>query len=313
MSVGFARAVADGLRYNRVTVTFEPGWERKGNGQSFPNGKPLGLLTHHTGGDYGSGLSVLVNGRPDLSPPLCNNCTYPDGRIHIIAAHPANHAGASGGKSMGPLPTTTSFNRLMWGNEIMYPGSTPMTREQYRSACILGGVISGILGYTTTEYCRLHAETSVTGKWDAGAGKGPGIPLDGRQFRADIWPLLTASHTAASEEEDMLSWEVSGRGRKVIICPTGSMSANKREAWLSAAVAALTGPGWIQVYAQGPVRGVNDWRWTEKDLAPAPPPDNHVRRPWKQIKDGTTHLVVSWDLGNASEGASLCLETIPTA
>lgn len=207
MSVGFARAVEQGLRHNGVPVSFEPGWESRGNGQSFPNGKPLGLITHHTGADYGAGLSILVKGRSDLPGPLCNCSTYPDGRIHIIAAHPANHAGASGGRSMGPLPTTTLFNRVVWGNEVMFPGTKPWTPQQYRSARVLAGVICGILGYRNAEHCRSHAETSRTGKWDPGAGRGPGIPFDMASFRRNVWAALhqpTGDDDMSAEAEKLI-------------------------------------------------------------------------------------------------------------
>jgi hypothetical protein len=193
MSVGFANAVADGLRYNGITVTFEPGWETRGNGLVFPNGRPEGLITHHTGSGYGAGLSTLIVGRPDLSPPLCNCCTYPDGRIHIIAAHVANHAGASGGKSMGPLPTTTLFNPRVWGNEVMFPGTQPWTPAQYNSARILAGVICGILGRPSPEWARGHWETSISGKWDPGVGNGTATPFDMNRFRREIMPALQAA------------------------------------------------------------------------------------------------------------------------
>lgn len=199
MSVGFANAVADGLRYNNVAVSFEPGWQTRGNGQVFPGGKPIGLITHHTGDNYGAGLSILVNGRSDLDPPLCNCCTYPDGRIHIIAAHVANHAGAAGGPSMGPLPITGLFNRLVWGNEVMFPGTKAWTAAQYRSARVLSGVIAGILGYRNNEYTRGHYETSREGKWDPGAGTGAGIHFDMARFRAEVWDAL--QNTAARTKE----------------------------------------------------------------------------------------------------------------
>jgi N-acetylmuramoyl-L-alanine amidase-like protein len=202
VSVGFARAVEQGLRRNSVPVSFEPGWETRGNGQSFPDGKPQGLITHHTGADYGSGLPILVKGRSDLPGPLCNACTYPDGRIHIIAAHPANHAGASGGRSMGPLPTTTLFNRLVWGNEVMFPGTKPWTPQQYRSARVLAGVICGILGYRDAEHCRGHAETSRAGKWDPGAGRGAGVPFDMASFRRNVWAALHQPPVTRSPRRD---------------------------------------------------------------------------------------------------------------
>lgn len=102
---------------------------------------------------------------------------------------------------------------------------------------------------------------------------------------------------------------ISGVGRTVLICPTGDASAPKRQVWLSAAVLDLRGPGWIQAYAQGTASGIDEWRWTETDLAPGP--HNLLRRPWRELTNNTTHLVVSWDLSRASEGGMLCLETRP--
>lgn len=304
MSVGFANAVATGLRYNAVPVSFEPGWETRGNGYAFPGGQPQGLITHHTGSGYGAGLAILINGRPDLDGPLCNCCTYPDGRIHIIAAHPANHAGASGGRSMGPLPVTRLFNSRVWGNEVMYPGTQPWTAAQYRSARVLAGVICGILG-VSVEHARAHAETSITGKWDPGKGEGPGVTFPMDRFRAEVWAALHAVHS--EEDNSMQNISIRGTGRTVLICPTGEASALNRQVWLSAAALDLRGPGWIQVYAQGSAGGVNEWRWTEADLAPGP--HNLLRRPWRELENRTTHLVVSWDLSKATEGGTLCLET----
>jgi hypothetical protein len=310
MSVGFANAVADGLRHNGVVVSFEPGWETRGNGYTFPNGRPQGLITHHTGSDYGTGLSILVNGRSDLDPPLCNCCTYPDGRIHIIAAQPANHAGAAAGKSLGPFTPGGLFNPRVWGNEVMYPGTLPWTKQQYRSARVLGAVICGILGYKDAEHVRGHYETSGEGKWDPGIGQGSGLSFPMAVFRSETWSAVAHEISEVGYEEDeMIPFEISGKGRKVIICPTGSMAANNRRAWLSAACAAVNGPAWIQVYAQGATDGINPWRWTEKELTPSP--QNLVKRVVEPLKDKTTHLVVSWDLTNCPEGGSLLLETLP--
>lgn len=204
MSVGFALAVVEGLRYNGVPVSFEPGWQTRGNGYVFPGGKPEGLIIHHTGAPYDGGLSILVGGRRDLPPPLCNSGGYADGRVHIIAAHVANHAGASGGRSMGPLPVTRLFNPRVWGHEVMYPGSAPMTVAQYRSARVLGGVISGTLGRPTPEWVRSHFETSRTGKWDIGAGEGPGVPFDMNRFRAEIWSALQGDDDMSAEAEKLI-------------------------------------------------------------------------------------------------------------
>lgn len=185
MSVAFARAVVDGCRAHGIRVHEHPGCYARGNGQTsaFEGG-----LIHHAAVPFDGGLSLLVNGRSDLSGPLCNMAGYSNGDLLLVAAHPANHAGASGGRSMGPLPVTRSFNKIVWGLEIMYPGVVPMTAQQYRSAQIMGGVISGILRRPNPEWIRAHAECSITGKWDPGYA--PNKTIDMRAFRAGIWGAL---------------------------------------------------------------------------------------------------------------------------
>lgn len=156
------------------------GASNRGNGQTW--GTLAGGIMHHTATAYGKAPSVLINGRPDLSGPLCNTAGEEDGTIAFVAYNPANHAGASGGRSMGPLPVTRSFNKIVWGHEIVYPGTAPMTAAQYRSATALAASIAAVVG-TGTECIRAHAETSITGKWDPGYASGRTIDM--AQFRRD--------------------------------------------------------------------------------------------------------------------------------
>lgn len=117
------------------------------------------------------------------------------------------------------------------------------------------------------------------------------------------------SPTSPAEEDDMQNYPITGKGRMVLDCPTGSAAANDRKAWLSATLLDPTdGNAWVQVYAQGDARGVNSWRWAGTDLKAAA--DNNLARPWKELTDGTTKLVISWDL-TTSPGGTLCLETQP--
>jgi len=154
---------------------------------------------HHTATGYGIALPgtgvgrLLINGRSDLRGPLCNYAGNDDGSITVIAAHPANHAGASGGRSMGPLPTTTSFNRRVLGLEIVYPGTRPMRPAQYRAALVWANAVAAVCGRGDLQRIRAHAETSVTGKWDP--GDAPGRTIDMAAFRdaardleADVTP-----------------------------------------------------------------------------------------------------------------------------
>lgn len=60
---------------------------------------PAGVVVHHTGdkGRGDSGLGVLVHGRPDLNGPLCNGSPRENGRLALISAGRANHAGPGSG------------------------------------------------------------------------------------------------------------------------------------------------------------------------------------------------------------------------
>lgn len=180
-------------------VTFEPGWETRGNGLQ---GNYEGCLVHHTASPSSAARpfptrSVLIGGRSDLPGPLCNVagpwCADNDPLLHVIAAFPANHAGASGGRSMGPLPVSSLFNPRVLGLEIDYAGSTPMTGGQRRAALIFTRGTTSVLG-RSTEYARAHAETSITGKWDAGYASGKTIDM--AAFRRDA-----AAITAAQEDD----------------------------------------------------------------------------------------------------------------
>lgn len=204
MSVTQSRAIVARLRALGVTVIEHPGCYTRGNGQTSAY---VGGIMHHTAGDDNS-LPVVVGGRPNLPPPLCNTLGRRDGSIVLVAAHPANHAGASGGRSMGPLPVTTLFNKRVWGHEIDYPGLRPMSEVQYWSAVKLGAVLCDVLG-VGAESIRAHAETSVTGKWDPGRGNGRAETIDMGGFRNDIKIMRAGggASPAPSTGDDMPSIE----------------------------------------------------------------------------------------------------------
>jgi hypothetical protein len=179
---GTVRQVADWLRARGVVVHEWAGCYGRSAG-----GSPdfVGGIVHHTGSGTAPGWAyqTLVSGRSDLAGPLCNFAGNVDGSLTIIADGVANHAGASGGRSMGPLPVTKSFNRRVMGIEIVYPGSSPMSSAQYRTACLWAKAVATICGGGNIESVRAHAETSITGKWDPGYA--PGRTIDMAQFRRD--------------------------------------------------------------------------------------------------------------------------------
>ncbi len=193
MSVELTLRAVEIFRSFGVPVTFEPGWDRRGNGQSSAY---QGGIVHHTGGAYNATCpGILIYGRSDLSGPLCNFAGLSGGGIHVVAAHPANHAGASGGPSNGPFPRTTLFNRLVMGLEICYPGNTPMTDAEYHTAKVFAYAMKVLFG--DIERARGHAETSVEGKWDPGYSPGRTISMSG--FRSDALNF--------QEGEDEMSWD----------------------------------------------------------------------------------------------------------
>lgn len=175
-----------------LTVTFEPGWDTRGNGYA---ANYVGVSEHHTGTPSSATnpfptRRLLRDGRTGLSGPLCNSAGPADASIHIVAAHPANHAGSSGGRSMGPLPVTKLFNPRMWGHEIDYAGSAPMLVGQYVAAtiwahCLLRALVEfRQIPVFDPQRVRAHAETSVTGKWDPGYA--PEKTIDMAAFRAAV-------------------------------------------------------------------------------------------------------------------------------
>jgi len=203
--VSVARIQEISNRFAAVTgraVHFQPGWQSRGNGQTSAY---EGAVVHHTAtASANANLGVLINGRSDLSGPLTNFCTWDNGDIGVIAAHPANHAGASGGYNTAPLPRTSLFNKAVIGNEIIYPGASPMSAAQYRSAVILARLTVDVVGYGDVQRIKAHAETSITGKWDPGYA--PSKTINMQQFRADaaaIGQVFTPAPSTVDEENKM--------------------------------------------------------------------------------------------------------------
>lgn len=199
MSVARCREINARLRAASITVHEYPGCWTRGNGltPAYEGGTP-----HHTASAFGIALpntaigKLLANGRADLDGPLCNYAGNDDGSVTFIAAFPANHAGASGGRSMGPLPTTRLFNPRVLGLEIVYPGTVPMRTAQYRTALIWSRIVADVVGYANIQRIRAHAETSITGKWDP--GQAPNVTINMPAFRT----AAAVAHAPAKPPED---------------------------------------------------------------------------------------------------------------
>lgn len=82
------------LRDAGLEVVEHPGWQSRGHGDMRTI---KGVLCHHTAGPLKGeipDLNILVNGRPDLSGPLCNLGLGRSGKFYMIAAGKGWHAGA---------------------------------------------------------------------------------------------------------------------------------------------------------------------------------------------------------------------------
>lgn len=122
------------------------------------------------------------------------------------------------------------------------------------------------------------------------------------------WEVFLDMIEKETEDERMRidNYDLRGQGARILLYPIGGMSADNIEAWVSASTLAMTGPGFIRVFAQGEKSGMHQWVWDEKDLTQSP--DNLVKRPGMYLKDGVTKLVVDWDLRSAKHGGVLCVE-----
>ncbi len=72
-----------------------PGWKTRSNTNGWSPTGVSGCMHHHTGDDGpdGADRAVLVKGRPGLRGPLANFGVTDRGRVEIISAGAANHAG----------------------------------------------------------------------------------------------------------------------------------------------------------------------------------------------------------------------------
>lgn len=210
MSVSFATSVMQGIADLGVPTHIEPGAYARGNGQTSAY---AGHSVHHTAGGWNDGTdSILISGRAGLSGPLCNTAIWRNGTLALVAAHPANHAGASGGWDTAPLPVTGMFNRLMWGTEVQYPGVTPMSDEQYASALVQAHVVLRVLGKAGDyRWCKFHQGTSIQGKIDPAYATNPVKTYSIAEFRkaipGEIQARLSGTSSATGDSwQAILDW-----------------------------------------------------------------------------------------------------------
>ncbi|AWY03645.1 lysin A [Mycobacterium phage Clifton] len=99
-------------------VVAQADWKERGTGGVM--GDIWGVMIHHTGNDRET-VAGIRDGRPDLRGPLSQCLITPDGKCHLIAVGPCNHAGTGSYPGVG----TNNGNQRLIGFECAWPTIRP--------------------------------------------------------------------------------------------------------------------------------------------------------------------------------------------
>lgn len=142
-------------------------------------------------------------------------------------------------------------------------------------------------------------QRGVIGHWDWTVGKRDGSHTDpGPGFPWDVLMAYAGGTDAAYPDtpyrrrENMIdNVAFSGTGSFGLIVPVGKASGITARAWVSAT--SRSGNGTVKVYAQSDKAGIADWEWSLTIK------DGLSNRPYKELPDGTTQLVIQHNLPGA--------------
>lgn len=138
-----------------VPAIYVDGWETRSNQSGF--GDVTGFMAHHTANDVDDLVDrrVVTFGRETLPGPLCNFGGRDDGKVDVIAAGAANHAGggdpdvllAVQRESYGDYPPPTDKhhgedgsvigNPRFYGYETYYGAATEPKMENIQFRCLI--------------------------------------------------------------------------------------------------------------------------------------------------------------------------------
>ena len=149
--------VVEALRDWGLALGFCSGWETRGSSVFWPQGH----VCHHdaVASRWSTPPGLLISGRPDLAGPLCNTALDATGKVWLVAAGRANHAGA--GSWRGLVGNTT-----VWGTEAQNAGTGQEWPDAQIDAYVrLSAALAEYFGFTADMVCR-HAEWAPTRKID---------------------------------------------------------------------------------------------------------------------------------------------------
>jgi hypothetical protein len=199
-----------------VSVVEEPGWILRGTGYSF---HPYGQAIHHDALSEAvsdaRALQIMIEGRPDLNGPLCNDWQDSDGVVHLVAWGNANHAGRNeadvhrrlkaglaplGDARLDPDEDTVIGNSFLWGRECRNAGDGRDPWEQLADMGRASAAIADCFGWSTQAIAG-HRELTKRKIDPAGFSM--------FDFRAQVQGFYVAHHlpipsTPAFQEDSML-------------------------------------------------------------------------------------------------------------
>ncbi len=153
-------------------VVDQADWKDRGTGGQM--GDIWGVLIHHTGNDRET-VAGIRDGRSDLAGPLSQCLITPDGKCHLIAIGPCNHAGIGSYPGVG----TNNGNQRLIGFECAWPTIRPDgsfdANQRWPDAQIItmrdaSAAVLKRLGYDSS-HCIGHKEWATQPpnvKWDPG-------------------------------------------------------------------------------------------------------------------------------------------------
>ena len=149
-------------------LVVHPNWQEYGTGGVM--GDIWGVMIHHTG-NRNEKWETIRNGHSTLKGPLSQCLITPDGKCHLVAVGPCNHAG------VGSYRDLNDGNRRAIGFECSWPtiradGSYDKN-ERWPDAQIITmrdatAAVLERLGYGADRVCGHKEYNRVDGKWDPG-------------------------------------------------------------------------------------------------------------------------------------------------
>ena len=159
----YQTGVVEALKDHGLTVGYVPGWQTRGSSSFDPKGH---VVHHDAGSPWTTPPGLLIAGRSDLPGPLCNFALGRDGKVWMVAAGRANHAGSGSWRGL-------VGNSSVWGTEANNRGTGEMWPDvQIDAYARLCAATCDYSGFSAEMVCR-HAEWTSrkidpAGPWEDG-------------------------------------------------------------------------------------------------------------------------------------------------